>query len=183
MTKILVVDNKILHHSYVNSVLLNRNYNVRIVFEMKDALSECNKNIYDIIIVDENMILHEPDFTKKILSIKPDIKIILIAGNRPLSNIIESAKQNSEEDTIAFKDDEIIRDMETFSIGVSGDSADYNKNKEKLVRNFEIKFISKYLKINKGNVAATARTINFHPVSLRQKIAKLGIKPLELKSN
>ncbi len=52
---------------------------------------------------------------------------------------------------------------------------DYNENKNKLIKDFEIKFIIKHLKLNKGNVAATARSINFHPVSLRQKIAKLGI--------
>lgn len=54
-------------------------------------------------------------------------------------------------------------------------SCDYNINKEAVVRNFELNFLRKYLRMHKGNVAATARAINFHPVSLRQKLAKLGI--------
>jgi len=58
---------------------------------------------------------------------------------------------------------------------------DYTSNKEAVFRDFEINFICKYLKMNKGNVAATAKAINFHPVSLRQKIAKLGIDPREYK--
>jgi two-component system, NtrC family, nitrogen regulation response regulator NtrX len=62
-------------------------------------------------------------------------------------------------------------------------TTDYNQNKEMIIRNFEINFITKFLKLNKGNVAATARTINFHPVSLRQKISKLGINPEKVKYN
>jgi DNA-binding NtrC family response regulator len=50
-----------------------------------------------------------------------------------------------------------------------------------MLKDFETNFICKYLKLNKGNVAATAKAIHFHPVSLRQKIAKLGIEPKEYK--
>lgn len=58
---------------------------------------------------------------------------------------------------------------------------DYNENKEEILKEFEVNFIKKHLKIHKGNVAATAKAINFHPVSLRQKIAKLGIDPRDYK--
>ncbi len=60
-------------------------------------------------------------------------------------------------------------------------SEDYNENKESTIKEFELNFITKHLKIHKGNVAATAKAINFHPVSLRQKIAKLGIDPRDYK--
>ncbi|MFA5011142.1 MAG: sigma-54 dependent transcriptional regulator [Ignavibacteria bacterium] len=60
-------------------------------------------------------------------------------------------------------------------------SADYNENKENIIKDFEITFIKKYLKLCNGNVAATAKTINFHPVSLRQKLTKLGIDPRDYK--
>ena len=60
-------------------------------------------------------------------------------------------------------------------------SADYNENKENVIKDFEITFIKKYLKLCNGNVAATAKTINFHPVSLRQKLTKLGIDPRDYK--
>lgn len=60
-------------------------------------------------------------------------------------------------------------------------SADYNENKELVIREFETNFIKKYLKLCSGNVAATAKAINFHPVSLRQKLAKLGIDPRDYK--
>ncbi|HCA42716.1 MAG TPA: Fis family transcriptional regulator [Bacteroidetes bacterium] len=60
-------------------------------------------------------------------------------------------------------------------------SNDFNKNKRAKVKEFEINFIKKFLRINKGNVTATARDINFHPVTLRQKIIKLGINPKEFK--
>ena len=60
-------------------------------------------------------------------------------------------------------------------------SEDYNDNKEMILKEFEVSFITKHLKIHKGNVASTAKAINFHPVSLRQKIAKLGIDPRDYK--
>lgn len=60
-------------------------------------------------------------------------------------------------------------------------SADYSENKENVIKDFEITFIKKYLKLCNGNVAATAKTINFHPVSLRQKLTKLGIDPRDYK--
>ena len=60
-------------------------------------------------------------------------------------------------------------------------SKDFNESKHALIKNFETIFIKKYLKLNKGNVTATARDINFHPVTLRQKISKLGINPREFK--
>ncbi|MCX7832983.1 MAG: sigma-54 dependent transcriptional regulator [Ignavibacteria bacterium] len=63
------------------------------------------------------------------------------------------------------------------------DINDYNECKNKVIRQFEIDFITKHLKIHNGNVAATAKAINFHPVSLRQKIAKLGINPHKFKIN
>lgn len=60
-------------------------------------------------------------------------------------------------------------------------SEDYAENKEAVIREFEINFIKKHLRLHKGNVSETAKAINFHPVSLRQKIAKLGIDPREFK--
>ena len=60
-------------------------------------------------------------------------------------------------------------------------SADYNDNKDSVIKEFELEFLKKYLKLYKGNVAATAKAINFHPVSLRQKLSKLGIDPREYK--
>ena len=60
-------------------------------------------------------------------------------------------------------------------------SADYNDNKDFMIKEFELDFLKKYLKLYKGNVAATAKAINFHPVSLRQKLSKLGIDPREYK--
>jgi hypothetical protein len=60
-------------------------------------------------------------------------------------------------------------------------SNDYKENKEASIKEFEIKFITKHLQLNNGNVAATARAINFHPVSLRQKISCLGIDVRQFK--
>lgn len=58
-------------------------------------------------------------------------------------------------------------------------NSNYKVNKDKAVREFEIAFIKKYLRLCKGNISETARVINFHQISLRQKIVKLGINPKE----
>ncbi len=55
----------------------------------------------------------------------------------------------------------------------------YKANKAKAVRDFEVNFIKKYLKLCKGNISEVARVIGFHQISLRQKISKLGIDTKE----
>jgi|GEM_PF-577048 Response regulator containing CheY-like receiver, AAA-type ATPase, and DNA-binding domains len=62
-------------------------------------------------------------------------------------------------------------------------AVDFNSIKQDIIRQFEVDFIKKYLEKNNGNVAATAKEINFHEVSLRQKISKLGINPQKYKTN
>ena len=100
-------------------------------------------------------------------------------GNiRELKNVVERM-------SILADDNKISIDL--LPLNISNDknekllSNDYNENKETVIKNFEINFIKKHLKLNKGNVAATAKSINFHPVSLRQKLSKLGIDPRDYK--
>jgi DNA-binding NtrC family response regulator len=58
-------------------------------------------------------------------------------------------------------------------------NCNYKANKVKSVKEFEVNFIKKYLKLCKGNISEVARVIGFHQISLRQKISKLGINPKE----
>ncbi|MFA5404230.1 MAG: sigma-54 dependent transcriptional regulator [Ignavibacteria bacterium] len=58
-------------------------------------------------------------------------------------------------------------------------NSNYKINKSKAVREFEVNFIKKYLKLCKGNISEVGRVIGFHQISLRQKISKLGINPKE----
>ena len=100
-------------------------------------------------------------------------------GNiRELKNVVERV-------SILAENSKITPDLLPLNLlGVINEkkySEDYNDNKEETIKEFEINFIKKHLKIHKGNVAATAKAINFHPVSLRQKISKLGIDPRDYK--
>lgn len=120
----------------------------------------------------------------RVFNIEPEVKDILLKYNWPgnireLKNIAERVSILSDGDTITA---DLLPDTlkgEAVEVPVSDD---YSENKDSIVKDFEIKFIRKHLKLNKGNVAATAKAINFHPVSLRQKIYKLGIDPKEYKS-
>lgn len=98
---------------------------------------------------------------------------------------IRELKNVAERVSILCENNKITSDLLPLNIiGVNQSktySEDYNENKENTIKEFEINFITKHLKIHKGNVAATAKSINFHPVSLRQKIAKLGIDPRDYK--
>jgi DNA-binding NtrC family response regulator len=98
---------------------------------------------------------------------------------------IRELKNVAERVSILCENNRISSDLLPLNmIGVNQSkkySEDYNENKESTIKEFEINFITKHLKIHKGNVAATAKAINFHPVSLRQKIAKLGIDPRDYK--
>lgn len=63
------------------------------------------------------------------------------------------------------------------------DINDYKTVKDLILHKFEMDFLERQLKIHKGNVSAVAKAINFHPVSLRQKIYKLGLNPNKFKNS
>lgn len=115
--------------------------------------------------------------------IDKNVKDVLINYNWP-GNIRE-LKNVAERVSILSDKNKITVDLlPTNILGKATErtlSADYNENKETVIKEFEIDFLKKYLKLYKGNVAATAKAINFHPVSLRQKLSKLGIDPREFK--
>ena len=52
---------------------------------------------------------------------------------------------------------------------------DYKATGQMVVRDFETRFNISHLRKQGGNVAATAREIGVHPVSLCQKLSALGI--------
>lgn len=122
---------------------------------------------------------------KKIKNMDSDVEKLLTSYNWP-GNIRE-LKNIAERVTILCESGVVTSDLLPGKFLSNGSktvqTTDYNKNKETIIRNFEVNFITKFLKLNKGNVAATARTINFHPVSLRQKISKLGIDPDKVRYN
>ncbi|CAN5482228.1 sigma-54 dependent transcriptional regulator [soil metagenome] len=123
---------------------------------------------------------------KKITKIDPEINQFLISYQWP-GNIRE-LKNAAERATILCDSNLLTPDLLPKNIlGLAENrdtfmSNDFNENKHRLLKEFEVKFIIKHLRLNRGNVAATARAINFHPVSLRQKIAKLGINVDEVLS-
>jgi len=120
---------------------------------------------------------------KPIPDIDKNVKDVLLNYNWP-GNIRE-LKNVSERVSILCDKNKITVDLlPTNIIGKAAErtfSADYNDNKDFMIKEFELDFLKKYLKLYKGNVAATAKAINFHPVSLRQKLSKLGIDPREYK--
>ncbi len=122
---------------------------------------------------------------KTVKKVDSDVERLLNSYNWP-GNIRE-LKNIAERVTILCESGVITADLLPGKFLSNGNktvqTTDYNKNKEMIIKNFEVNFITKFLKLNKGNVAATARTINFHPVSLRQKISKLGIDPDKVRYN
>lgn len=120
---------------------------------------------------------------KPVPDIDKNVKDVLINYNWPgnireLKNVAERVSILSEKNKIS------VDLLPTNILGKATErtlSADYNDNKESVIKEFEVDFLKKYLKLYKGNVAATAKAINFHPVSLRQKLSKLGIDPREYK--
>lgn len=123
--------------------------------------------------------------SKNIKDLTPDVKKIIINYSWPgnvleLRNVAERAAILCEEEYIQ-KEHLPLKICEVDSVRELIVSKDFNENKRAMVREFETNYIKRFLRIHKGNVTAVSRDINFHPVTLRQKIAKLGIDPKEFK--
>ena len=125
---------------------------------------------------------------KKIKEVSPEIKSALLNYEWP-GNIRE-LKNTAERVTILCETGKITADLLPDKMFMQEDEEkdrdimltnDFNDNKKGVIKEFEKKFISKFLKLNRGNVTATAREINYHPVTLRQKILSLGINPKDFK--
>ncbi len=68
-----------------------------------------------------------------------------------------------------------IRDAAGLAFDAPNPRGDMPDDFREAKRRFEIAFLQRQLDLHDGNVAAMARTIGMHPVSLRQKMSKLGL--------
>ena len=126
---------------------------------------------------------------KNINGVEPEVKDLLLnydwPGNiRELKNVAERVSILSDPKTGAITVDLFPQRITGAPVGENiYDGDDFKQVKDKMVRDFEVGFIKRHLRDQGGNVAATARKIGMHPVSLRQKIASLGIDTGSFKSD
>jgi DNA-binding NtrC family response regulator len=105
-------------------------------------------------------------------SIGADIEHMLVnyawPGNvRELRNVAERVTILNQKDRL---------NIDAFPDDISEGSSSILTSDFKASRNaFETQFITRHLRRNKGNMAATARQIGFHPVAMRKKVVQLGI--------
>lgn len=116
-----------------------------------------------------------------------DDEVYRLLNNYNWPGNIRELKNIAERVTVLADSTLITVDLlPAYILNISDDSHtdlnDYKTMKELVFHKFEIDFLEKQLKIHKGNVSAVAKAINFHPVSLRQKITKLGINPQKYKN-
>ena len=124
---------------------------------------------------------------KTITGIDPNMRDLLLSydwpGNiRELKNVAERTTILCNPATGIISSD-LIPDRLAWGAGGEATyrSDDFKQAKEILVKEFEVNFITQHLRQQNGNIAATARKIGVHPVSLRQKIASLGIDAKHIK--
>ncbi len=92
----------------------------------------------------------------------------------PWPGNIRELRNVAERVTILSQTDRLTPGL--FPADISVTTPDFSTTDFKTSRKeFEIKFITRHLQTNKGNIAATARQIGLHPVALRKKVAQLGI--------
>lgn len=192
--RIIAATNRILKDMIENSKFREDLYYRLNVFEFHlPALRERPEDI--IFYFEKFLIDFAKQFNKPVPQIEPEVKTILTnyewPGNiRELKNLAERVSILCENNIITldlipnkyFQSDNSEKNVYNDDNIEFSDSEDYNEVKDRMIKDFEINFIKNKLKHYKGNVAATAKAINFHPVSLRQKLAKLGIDPKEFKS-
>lgn len=124
-------------------------------------------------------------YNKRIKEISSEVKTALLNYEWP-GNVRE-LKNTAERVTILTDNGKITPDLLPDKMFINEENKnvlltnDFNDNKKSVIREFERKFLTKFLKLYKGNITATAREINYHPVTLRQKLIDLGINPKEFK--
>lgn len=117
-----------------------------------------------------------------------DEKVFRALEAYPWPGNIRELRNLAERLAILSRDAPLAVDLlpEEFAEGrpAAGDEAtwlgetDYRSAK----RAFERRYLEEQLRCHNGNMAATARSIGLHPVSLRQKVAHLGIDARRLRS-
>lgn len=118
---------------------------------------------------------------KAITNVEPEVKDLLLnydwPGNiRELKNVAERVSILSDQNGGRITVDLFPQRIPGATVAEKSYAGeDFKQSKEHMVKDFEVSFITRYLREQGGNVAATARKIGVHPVFLRQKIANLGI--------
>ncbi|MFC1483712.1 sigma-54-dependent transcriptional regulator [Candidatus Neomarinimicrobiota bacterium] len=136
----------------------------------------------DIIFYFENFLQELALQMKKAINgIEPEVKELLLSYNWPgnireLKNVAERVSILSDPNTGLISVDLFPQRIAGAPVRAQAyTSDDFKQVKDDMVKDFEVSFITRHLREQGGNVAATARKIRVHPVSLRQKIASLGI--------
>lgn len=124
---------------------------------------------------------------KTINQIDPNVRDLLLSYNWPgnireLKNVAERTSILCNAETGVISSD-LIPDRLAWSDRQEATYAgkDFKLTKELVVKDFEVNFITRQLRKQSGNIAATAREIGVHPVFLRQKISTLGIDAKDIK--
>ncbi|MFC1535624.1 sigma-54-dependent transcriptional regulator [Candidatus Neomarinimicrobiota bacterium] len=178
--RIIAATNRELQQLMIDGAIREDFYYRLNVFEFH--LPPLRERPEDIIFYFENFLQELALQMKKAINgIEPEVKDLLLSYNWP-GNIRE-LKNVAERVSILSDPNTGMISVDLFPQRITGapvreqayTSDDFKQVKDDMVKDFEVSFITRHLREQGGNVAATARKIGVHPVSLRQKIASLGI--------
>lgn len=185
--RVIAATNRDLQHLMIEGAIREDFYYRINVFEFH--LPPLRERPEDIIFYFESFLQELAlQMKKTIKGIGAEVKDLLLdyhwPGNiRELKNVAERVSILSDPNTGTITVDlfpQRITGAAVKETSYTGD--DFKQAKDSMVKDFEVSFITRHLRDQRGNVAATARKIGVHPVFLRQKVANLGIDVKQIKA-
>lgn len=172
MQKLLIVEDDTMFANTLNRRLTKHGFDCVHVDNNNDALLACHRHLPDYILLDMKLVEETTlEIIKPIRKLRPNSRIILLTGFASIATAVEAIKLGA--------DDYLAKpvDSATLLATVKGDKARATPSVENAeetlsAEQIEWQHIQQVLKVNNGNVSATARQLSMHRRTLQRKLQK-----------
>lgn len=170
--KLLIVEDDIIFANTLNRRLTKHGFDCVQVDNNNDALLACHRHAPDYILLDMKLTDENTlSIIKPLRNQRPHSRIILLTGFASIATAVDAIKLGA--------DDYLSKpvDSQTLLATLKGNKAD-KQNTDNLPENtlsaeqVEWQHIQQVLKVNEGNISATARQLSMHRRTLQRKLQK-----------
>lgn len=171
---LLLVDDDEVFCQVLSRALRKREYNVSVAYNFNQAVKLAEQYHPEFAIVDLRIGTDSGlNVIKSLISIEPDIRIVILTGYASISTAIESIKLGAIHYLTKPADvDEILQ-----SFYHDEGNADINLQTQPMsAKRMEWEHLQKVLHDHQGNVSAAARAMGMHRRTLQRKLSKKPVR-------